>query len=128
RSAGGDVLFEPLAHEVGRSEGRALGHCWLVHTPARHEWRSGGARPGRVVVEVVVEQGAEVVDRDFAAGLLRERQNLADAHSQFRRRDEGRDPAIADPPGASYRGLALAADPEWKRTLKRLGQHGDAIE
>ena len=69
-----------------------------------------------------------MIGRHLAAGRRRELLRLRDTFREPCRRDERRDPAVAETPGAAHRGLAVAADPQRERPLDRLRQHGDAIE
>src|SRR5437879_596802 len=70
RAAGRDVLFEALAYDRRRPERRAPLHRRGIGATRRQQRRSDGARGGRVGVEVVVEEGPEVVDRHLAICLL----------------------------------------------------------
>ena len=54
--------------------------------------------------------------------------HLLDAHPELLRRDERRDPAVAEPCRALLRRLALAADPDGWRILPGLREDRDTVE
>src|SRR5262249_23410592 len=78
--------------------------------------------------EAEVAERAEVIDRDFAAGLGGEALRLPNTRGEAVGRDERWDPAIAQPPRATHGRLAVAADPRGHRLLDRARQHGDLVK
>src|SRR5574341_573912 len=128
RRAAGDVPLEPLGEQRGRTERRAGRERRLVHPAARDERRRSAAGAGRVLVEPEVHERAEMVAGHRAPGRGGERAGLLYADAELVRRDERRDPAVAEAAGAAHRGLTAAADPERQRRLDRLGQDRDAVE
>src|SRR5438477_346838 len=128
RAAGGRVFLEALAQQRGRAEGRARLERRVVHAVSRDERSGQGAGGGPVGGEAEVHERAEVIDGALAARLGGEPLRLRHADGEAIGRDEGRDPAVAEPARAAHGRLAVAADPRGHRLLDRLGQHGDLVE
>src|SRR5262249_31524203 len=117
RPAAGRVLLEPLAEQRGRSERRARLERRVVDAIAGNERPGDGPRGRAVGGEAEVDERAEVIDRDFAAGLGGEALRLPNPRGEAVGRDERWDPAIAQPPRATHGRLAVAADPRGHRLL-----------
>ena len=75
----GDVRLQVLTDPRGRPERRAARERRVVDAAPRDERVGQRAGDRRVGIEAVVEERAEVVDLDLAAGLGGERLRLLDA-------------------------------------------------
>src|SRR3954468_8636236 len=76
RAAGGRVLLEALAHELGGPERRTAGARGSVYASGRDEGRRQGAGGGGIRVEAVVEENSEVISRNLAFRFGGERLRL----------------------------------------------------
>src|SRR4026209_2676523 len=115
------VLPDRRQRPAHRTEGGALAHGGLVHAAARDEGLGHRVRRVLAVGDRVVDQGAEMVLGHLTAFGRGQVLHLLDARAPLARRDEGRDPAIAEARGAPHRRLALAADPAGRRGLPGVG-------
>src|SRR5262249_54293692 len=122
------VFFESLDEDLGRPERRALDQRLVIDPAARNEGRGGGVARGAIAREAEVDERAEVVGGDLTTGLGGKGLDLFDADPEAFRRDERRDPPVAEATGPAHGRLAVAADPQRERLLNRPGQHTDPLE
>src|SRR5207245_7491150 len=106
------ALLTTGTYVLARSEGGAGLERRVVRPPLRDIGLGRGAGAPRVRVEAEVDQGAEVIERDVAAGRTGEGLGPLHAVSELGGGEEGGDPAVTEAAGAPHRGLAPATDPD----------------
>src|SRR5713226_9102699 len=128
RAAALDVLLDAGGQDLDGAEGRAGAHGRLVHAIALDVRLGDGAGVGFARRHREVDESDEVVLGHLPLLRGRELPDLLDAHAELLGRDEGGDPAVAQAPRALLGRLALAADPDGRRILPRLGEYRHSVE
>src|SRR5205085_10358473 len=75
-----------------------------------------------------IDERAEMIRGHLPSGLRGEPLRLYDPSGEAIGRNEGGDPAVAEPSRAAHGRLAVAADPRGHRLLDRPRQHGDLVQ
>src|SRR5207237_8928637 len=128
RPSAGHVFVETLAQQRRRAERGAALERRVVHAIARDERRRQRARRGAIASEAEIDERAEMIRGHLPSGLRGEPLRLYDPSGEAIWRNEGGDPAVAEPSRAAHGRLAVAADPRGHRLLDWPRQHGDLVQ